>query len=159
MGDYKKSQHLNAEHEKMLDKIDALEKFEKIYPLLDYLEDMVVTGNIDGALRKSAPAALVRLVDLLKHGKSDKIKLEAAKDILFMAGYKPVDRKVSVHADMDRMSEGELDALIASTLGSLSDKDKESIVELGKANKEKGKVRAKKGTAQTSSGEEESKGK
>src|SRR3990167_56636 len=154
----KKSQLLNYEKEKMEDKIDALEKFNKVYPLLEHLEQMVMTGNIDGALRKSAPAALIRLVDLLMHAKHEKTKLEAAKDILFMAGYKPVDRKVSITADVDKFSEGELDALIASTLASLTKEDREVIDAIGQANKEKGKVRAKKGVAPTSSGKEESSG-
>ncbi len=126
----------NHEHEKMVDKLDALEKFEQAYPLLEYLHEMALSGNVDAALRKAAPAAVIRMVDVMMNGKTDKDKMAAAKDLLYMAGYKPVDKKVNVHADVDQMSERELDSLIMSAVKGLSDEEKKQIGIIEKRNRE-----------------------
>jgi len=72
-------------------------------------------------VKDKAPAALERILDIAVNGKNEKVKLEANKYIMDMAGYKPVERKVNVNVEL---SEKEINA----QLGRLLNKQDNSIL-------------------------------
>jgi len=70
------------------------------------------------------------MYSLMISSQSEKTKLEAAKTLAYMAGYKPIERNVNIEGNIEAMSEVQLDSFIQSAFESMSRKDKAAMVKL-----------------------------
>ena len=57
--------------------------------------------NIQAYLESRAEKAAEMVFEISQHGENDSVKLNASKDILDRAGYKPVERSVNLKVDYD----------------------------------------------------------
>lgn len=112
----------NIEFRKMLE-----ETAEKLIPL--FRMDLKV-GDVSKMLERTAPMAVITLIDVMNHAKSPKVRAEAAKTLSFMAGFKPVEKNINIEGNIDRMSETQLDAFIRNSFESMSEQDKLGIINL-----------------------------
>ena len=112
----------NLEFKRMLE-----ETAEKLIPL--FRMDLKV-GDVTKMLERTAPMAVITLIDVMNHAKSPKVRAEAAKTLSFMAGFKPVEKNINIEGNIDRMSEAQLDAFIRNSFDNMSEKDKLGIINL-----------------------------
>lgn len=94
-------------------KILRTDFFKKWWPIVNSLNDpgSVTVENITSRI---APLSLLKLVELMMYAKSEKVQAECAKDIAYMAGYKPVERSQNLNVNL--MARNEAAALLASKL-------------------------------------------
>ncbi len=98
--------------------------------LLPSMVKDVAAGDVPTMLQKAAPIALVETIDLMLNARDEKLRASTAKDVLYMAGHKPVEKSISIFENIDRMSEKQMDAFLLNHLGKLSDEQKDEIINL-----------------------------
>lgn len=98
-------QFIMALHEKQL--------FDELMPALRTI--IKSGGGADAVLKKSEPLAASTLVGLLQSEK-DEVRRQAAKDIMERVGGKPVERNMTLFADVGRLSENDIDSQIAALM-------------------------------------------
>jgi hypothetical protein len=111
-------------------KNSILELADTILPIL---KGDAKAGDVNKMLERFAPAAVLSLWNEMLHGKGEKTRLEAAKTLSFMAGYKPVEKTVSVEGNLDKMSEKQIDAFLMNALKGMSNEERGQILEMVKS--------------------------
>lgn len=75
-----------------------------------------IKRQIQNRLLETAPQALTEIVDLFRHANNESVRLAAAKDVMDRAGFKPIERSVSVSIPPPPVLTAEFVALIRDTL-------------------------------------------
>ena len=86
------------------------------------IKELFEKGDMEGMLREMSPVALMTLYEEVKNADSSKCRIDASRTILYMDGWKPIERSMHVRASVDKMSSKELDAMINSMLESHKEK-------------------------------------
>lgn len=100
--------------------------------ILPVLKGDAKVGDVNKMLERFAPAAALSLWNEMLNAKGEKTRLEAAKTLAFMAGYKPVEKTVAIEGNLDRMSEAQIDGFLQNALTQLTPKDRQKVIELVK---------------------------
>lgn len=116
---------------------------EEFQEIRERVMERLSSGDISGALRIGAPAVLSKMFDLAVSSVDTKVSRDCARDWAYMAGWKPVERSISIEARVNSMGEKELDALIASELARLPQARRKWFIEAmsekeGASEKQKG---------------------
>lgn len=113
----------NSEEEKMIDFLDELSLFRELRPKL---RKALKSNNAKEIMTETEAYAALRLVDLMNNSTSDAVRFQAAKELLYMRGHKPVDKSAVLGMNVDSMTEGELTAQIKALLGDGSEQESTS---------------------------------
>ena len=103
---------------------------DKIEELKAKINEKLGYGDIRGALSLAAPVAFLEMFNVLLETNDLKLKKDTARDLLWMEGYKPMERQVSVYANINQMSDRELRVLVTSELNRLPEAEKREIMGL-----------------------------
>lgn len=115
----------------MLDNLDLKNQILSIaQELLPLIGDDAKVGDIAKMLDKVAPVAVLRLVDTVVNSSNEKVRTGAAKDLLYMAGYKPVERSVNINDSFEKMSDKQIDAFLKNSLDKMNDTERKGLIEL-----------------------------
>lgn len=101
------------EEDKLVSALDEASFYEQIQPYIKAA--MQAGGSAETILRKSQALAALRLVQLLNSEKDD-VRLKAAEKLLDRSLGRPVERKVSIYADLETLSPSEIDRRLKSLL-------------------------------------------
>ena len=96
--------------------------------IVGVMNEMAEMGDVEGMLRAVSGPAVLQIAEEMRNSDSGKTRIEAAKVLLYMAGWKPVERSVSLKGDVNKISGKELDSMIES-LEKKINKVKEVVVE------------------------------
>lgn len=114
--------------------LDNLEIKDTILKIADQLLPIIKKntemGDVAKLIEKCAPISVLQMYSLMVSSESEKTKLEAAKTLAYMAGYKPIERNVNIEGNIEAMSETQLDSFIQSAFDTMSKKDKAAMVKL-----------------------------
>lgn len=114
--------------------VDNLEVKNRLLRLMDQLLPLLETdarvGDVVKMLERTAPVAMLRMVDLLTNSSSEKVQATVAKDLLYMAGHKPVEKSVDLTRAIDMMQETQLDAYLQNAVKNMGIQDREKIIHL-----------------------------
>lgn len=101
----------------MLNLISEKRLYDQFMPAIKKLVQS--GGSAEAVLAKSEPLAAATLVSLLKSGDAS-TKRQAANDILNRVSGRPIERSMTVFADINRMTESELDKQINALFSTLN---------------------------------------
>lgn len=132
MGRHKlKADNYRETEDKIIQRIDVKEKVmalaERLMPLL---EGDATVGDVMKMMERSSPLAMMTLMDVVVNGKSDSVRAKAATEVLYMAGYKPVEKSVNITETIDRMSNEQLDGFLLNAMNNISIQEREKIIQL-----------------------------
>jgi len=117
------SRQIVKNEDEVLDSIDlSRAKAKMLDQLFPKLAEYYEKADVDQFFNDISNVAAFEELNLLLNSRSEKVKLEAIKDILDRSGFAPVKKSAQVRADVkvDSLKEKELDSLIR---GLLEDRD------------------------------------
>jgi hypothetical protein len=122
------NRHITPRREKNENDIEdnlakAIDNKNTILRILNVLDRLERTKDVQGAIQDIAPDVFVDLVILAKEAKGEKVKLAAIQDLLDRAGY----GKVTKHAVARFNASDSKEAIISSILGTKKDLSKIGI--------------------------------
>lgn len=104
---------MSSEENKLIAAIDEANFYRQLQPYIKAA--MAAGGSAETILRKSQAMAALRLVELLNSEKDD-VRLKAAEKLLDRSLGRPVERKVSIYADLETLSPQEIDRRLKNLL-------------------------------------------
>ena len=117
--------------DQIIARVDVKEKVlaiaEKLMPLL---EGDATVGDVMKMMERSSPLAMMTLVDVVMNAKSDAVRARAATEVLYMAGYKPVEKSVNITETIDRMSGEQVDSFLLNAVNNMSIQQRDEIINL-----------------------------
>ena len=117
--------------EKMLDNLELKNQILAIAEvLIPFLESDAKVGDVDKMLKRAAPLAAMRLIESLVVGQTGRATRESARDLLYMAGYKPVERNLNIEGSIDKMSEAQIDSILKNTLEKMPPGERKKIIRM-----------------------------
>lgn len=125
-----KTQRHDAVENKLIENLELKDKVLAVADtLLPLLEGDANVGDVMKMIERSAPVAALRLMDIVVNG-NRREALSASKELLYMAGYKPVEKSINVHENIERMSIKQLDGFLENALKGLNPEEKDNLVQL-----------------------------
>lgn len=107
----------NKEEKDLINLISEKKLYDQFMPAIKQL--VQAGGSAEAVLAKSEPLAAATLVSLLKTADAS-TRRAAANDILNRVSGKPIERSMTVFADINRMAESELDKQISALFSTLN---------------------------------------
>lgn len=98
--------------------------------LMPFIKADVAAGDISKMLERYAPVAVMTLADVMLNAKNERNKANAAEKLAYMAGYKPVEKSVSLEGDLSRMAPQQLDAFLKNAFDKLPESEKNKLINL-----------------------------
>lgn len=97
--------------DRMIKLIDEYTLFKALQP---DLQKALATKDVKTMLKGSSAWAVAKLISLVENASSDAAKVAALKDLLDRAGYKPVEKQMTM--DVTAMTDAELEARLKSAM-------------------------------------------
>lgn len=97
--------------DRMVDLIDEVSLFKSLQP---DLKKALATKDVKAMLKGSSAWAVAKMIHLVDNAQSDAAKVAALKDLLDRAGYKPVEKQMTM--DVTAMTDAELEARLRSAM-------------------------------------------
>ena len=101
------------EEDKLIGALDEVAFYQQLQPYIKAA--LAAGGSAETILRKSQGLAAVRLIQLLNSEKDD-VRLKAAEKLLDRSIGRPIERKVSIYADLETLSPKEIDRRLKNLL-------------------------------------------
>lgn len=98
--------------------------------LLPFIKADMAVNDIEKALEKFAPLGFMKMAEIAIQGESERNRLQASIALVDRAGYKPVERSITLEGDLNKLQPNQLDSFLKNAWNRLPDQDKSKLINL-----------------------------